>query len=395
MCSRADKAATVPLRSVPRLRVPQVLRPGETSDPTTEVVGHPPGKKAVRHSPVRSRVRLLAACMLLGCVVCGCATPQGELFEPINPPVVWPSPPEQARIRLVGSIGGSDDLSAGRSGGEAFRAALRGPRPPIRFSSPHSVAIERGRLLAVTDVGLGGVHIIDLEARTHTLVSGFEDQRFDTPIGVCWAGARLFVTDAARHEVVELDARGAFHGRFGSEKLKRPVGIAYVASRDRLYVVDGGAHCVVVFDLDGAEVARFGRHGAGEGELNYPSHICWDGGERLCVADSANFRIQLFDLDGAFVRVIGKKGDAAGDFALPKGVAFDSEDHIYVVDAQFENVQIFDVEGRLLLAFGMEGSGPGEFSLPAGLAIDHHDRIWIADSANHRIQVFDYLRNAG
>ena len=348
-----------------------------------------------RRVPQGFRPGLSALCLLACLAMAGCAEPQGELFEPIDPPVVWPGGAEPARIRLVGAIAGSEDLNAGRSGGETFKAALRGPRLPIRLSSPHSVAISDARLLAVADVGLAGVHVIDLAARTHTLVSGFGDQRFEAPVGVCWAGRRLFVTDAALGEVVELDAAGAFHGRFGADELKRPVGITYVASRERLYVVDGGAHGIVVFDLDGTEVNRFGEHGAGEGEFNYPSHICWDGDQRLCVADSANFRIQLFDLDGGFIRAIGSKGDAAGNFSLPKGVAFDSDHHIYVVDAHFENVQIFSDEGQLLLAFGAEGSALGSFSLPAGLAIDHNDRIWVADSANHRLQVFDYLRDAG
>jgi DNA-binding beta-propeller fold protein YncE len=314
------------------------------------------------------------------------------VFEPIDPPVVWPAAPERARIRLVGHVGGSDDLNAGRSAGEAFKAVLRGPRPPIKMSTPHSVACRGTGVLAVADTSLAGVHLLDLQARTYKMISGGGAARFETPIGVAWAGTSLFVTDAARHEVFEFDAGGNCRGRFGRDSLVRPVGIAYVAGRDRLYVVDGGVHCIVVFDLEGNVVNRFGENGVGPGQFNYPSHICWDGGSRLLVADSGNFRVQLLDLDGACLRTFGQKGDGAGDFALPKGVAFDSEGHLYVVDAQFENVQVFDDQGLLLLAFGQEGAGPGEFSLPAGLTIDGQDRIWVADAANRRVQAFDYLR---
>ncbi len=337
----------------------------------------------------------MTSCLTVAGLLGGCAAPQGELFPLIDPPMVWPPAPETPRIKLVGELRGSMDLSAAVSGGEILQAAFRGPRPPIPFSSPHSVAVHAGHLLAVADGSASAVHLIDLDKRTHALVSGWADERFGAPIGVTWAGRRLFVTDAERHEVVELDARGNYRRRFGADLLKRPVGIVYVAVRDQLYVVDGGAHVIVVFDLSGHELTRIGHNGAAPGEFNYPSHITWDGGERLLVADTGNFRVQLLDLDGGCVRVLGKKGDGAGDFSLPKGVAFDGDGHLYVVDSHFENVQIFDLEGRLLLAFGHEGTGPGQFALPAGLAIDRDNRIWVADSANRRIQVFAYLRDAG
>jgi DNA-binding beta-propeller fold protein YncE len=333
--------------------------------------------------------------LVAGLAQVGCATPAGPLFDPVHPPLVWPPAPETPRIRWVGELSGSESLNAGRSAGEAFKAVLRGPRLPIGFSSPHSVSMSGKNVLAVADVGAAGVHIVDLDRRTHHFVTGWADQRFETPIGACWVGNRLFVTDAARHQVVELDAGGGCHHAFGADELVRPVGIAYVASRQRLYVVDGGGHRIAVYDSGGRLEGYLGGPGEAAGEFAYPTHICWDGADRLAVSDAANFRVQLLDLDGHCQAVIGGQGDGAGDLALPKGVAFDSDGHVYVVDARFENVQIFDAKGRLLLAFGVEGGGRGEFSLPAGLMIDNHDRIWIADSANRRVQAFDYLRVTG
>lgn len=332
-------------------------------------------------------------------VVCallaGCARPEGVLFAPVDPPIVWPRAPEQARIRWTGSIGGSQDLHAGVPGSEVALAALRGPRPAIRLSGPLAVALNEGELLAVADGRGAAVHIIDLGERRHATISGWAGRRFDTPIGAAWAGERLFVTDAGLGVVVELDAQGSVRGVVGEAELTRPVGICYVSDREQLYVVDGGAHDIAVFDMSGELVSRIGQAGGEPGRFNFPTYVCWDGGNQLLVADTGNFRVQLMDLDGNHARVFGRKGDGAGDLALPKGVAFDSEGHVYVVDAQFENVQVFDGEGRLLLAFGGEGSGRGEFWLPAGLAIDGNDRIWVADTANRRIQVFDYLGSAG
>lgn len=354
----------------------------------------------------------MATCLVAAVVISGCARPQGVLFAPLHPPKVWPPAPDTPRVKFVGSLASSEDLKAATTSAEAFRRILRGPRPPIGFSGPNAVAVSPGGLLAVADGAGAAVHIIDLEQRTHCLVGGWgtdrgesqsdsggqrgsrrEVERFAVPVGVAWANQRLFVTDAGRREVIELDREGRFHGRFGDDVLKRPVGIAFVARRNQLYVVDGGSHQVKVFDLSGRLVNTFGKHGVGPGEFNYPSHIsCAD--RRLVVADSGNFRVQWLDLDGRHLSTVGRKGDGAGDFSLPKGVAIDSEGHLYVVDAQFENIQIFNSEGQILMAFGEEGRGPGQFWLPAGLAIDKQDRIWVADSGNRRIQVFAYMRDA-
>jgi len=333
---------------------------------------------------------------LMACSACtlswsGCARPQGELFPAMRPPRVWPGPPAQPRIKLVGALSDSSDLKAAISGSEALRKALRGPRPPMRMLGPHGVAYHDDGLLAVTDPSAAAVHLIDLNARTHMRVSGWGDERFAAPVGAAWMGDRLFVTDAGRGEVIELDAQGRHRGTFGGDELKGPVGIAYVPARQRLYVVDRTRHQVLVFRPDGTLDAVLGEHGAAPGQYNYPTHVTCSG-DRLLVADSGNSRVQLIDLDGKCLRTIGQRGDGAGDFALPKGVAFDSEGHLYVVDAQFENVQVFDAMGQLLMAFGEEGRTPGQFWLPSGITIDERDRIWVADSGNHRIQVFEYLR---
>ncbi|UCE62293.1 MAG: hypothetical protein JSU63_11380 [Phycisphaerales bacterium] len=337
-------------------------------------------------------VTLVAGCVVAGCLV-GCATTRGVLFEPIDPPKVWPAPPDTPRIKLIGALSSSEDLKASKSGMESFKTVLRGPRPPIKFSAPQALAVHADNTIAVADGAGAAVHIIDLNERTHARVIGWDDQQFAVPIGAVWVGDRLFVTDAQRHEVIELDVDGRFRGRFGSGVLVRPVGIAFSKVREKLYVVDGGSHCLKVFDLAGNVVRTIGRQGINPGEFNFPSHICCSE-DRLIVADSGNFRVQWLNLDGEFIRAFGRKGDGAGDLSLPKGVALDSEGHLYVVDAHFENVQIFNSDGQVLMAFGEEGRDLGQFWLPAGLAIDGQDRIWIADPGNGRIQMFEYMRTA-
>lgn len=329
--------------------------------------------------------------VVLLCV--GCARPAGVLFPELSPARIWPAPPDIPRIKQIGAICGSDDLKAATSGGEAVARVIRGARPAINFSGPQAIAVHDKSLLAIADPAGTAVHILNLDNRTHIRVTGWGEERFAVPMGVAWVDDRLLVTDAQRGEIIELDSSGTFIRNFGKTTLHRPVGIAYVPSRQQLYVIDGDDHQIKVFDANGAVFTTFGHRGDSPGEFNYPSHIC-AAGDRLLVADSGNFRVQLLDLDGNCLKCIGQKGDAAGDFSLPKGVAFDSEGHIYVVDAQFENIQIFDASGQLLMAFGEEGDAVGDFSLPSGIAIDELDRIWVADSGNKRIQVFSYLRTS-
>jgi len=331
--------------------------------------------------------------MLLPLIAVGCARPAGELFPQLTPPRVWPSAPDAPRIQLVGELSGSEDLHAAQSSAEAWASVIRGQRPPIRFSTPNAIAVsDRGRL-AIADGSLASVHIVDLQTREHTLVSGFGEESFAIPVGVAWAIDRLFVTDAGRHEVVELSESGEFVQRFGDGELLRPVGIAFVRRKNMLYVVDGGAHHIAAFDLEGKRTGTICERGEGDGQLNYPSHISVRE-DRMVVADSGNFRIQIMDLSGSLIRTIGQKGNGAGDFALPKGVAIDGNGRIFGVDAKFENVQVFNDDGRLLMAFGREGRLPGEFWLPAGVAIDGQDRIWVADSGNRRVQLFSQVRTS-
>ncbi len=328
---------------------------------------------------------------MLGTLATGCARPAGIVFPAIESPKTWPAPPQQSRIQYLGALADSDDLHAAQTGWEVFKAGLRGPRPPIRLSSPHGLAIGPNGWLAVADVSAAAVHLININTRSHRIVAGWGDERFAAPVGVAWINERLFITDAGRHEVIELDTLGNLQNRFGTEDLQRPVGVTFSPSSQRIYVVDGNAHRIAVFTTQGQLEKYIGKRGTAPGEFNYPSHIT-STGDRLLLADSGNFRVQLLDLEGHCHQVIGQKGDGAGDLSLPKGVAVDSDGHIYVVDAHFENVQIFNDQGQLLLAWGKEGGGVGEFILPAGIAIDNLDRIWIADAGNRRIQVFQYIK---
>jgi len=322
----------------------------------------------------------------------GCSQAPVSPLTPPSPSVVWPKPPDTARVRYLGCLVGSQSVCAKKSWSETWDELLHGPKPPEVFVTPHAVAVHSdGQRVAVADTNGACVHFFDLHDNRYERLTaiGRSGSRLQCPVGVAWVGAAIWVADAKARAVAVLEGPAARW--IGNDVLERPAGIAFCPENGLCYVSDSSGHAILAFDIQGTCVLRFGTRGSGPGQFNGPSHIACGPGPTLAVADSLNFRLQRLGPDGAFIGQIGRKGDAAGDLSLPKGVAFDPQGNIWVVDAHFENLQAFTPEGQLLLSVGREGQGMGEFSLPAGLTIDARGRIWVADTYNRRVQVFELL----
>lgn len=306
--------------------------------------------------------------------------------------LVWPTPPETARIRFVKAIATPED--AGRSKGfwRRLMEFIRGPEDEL-IRKPMAVAATAKRIYVADPAGKR-IHVYERKDGDYSLIEDAGEQRLRAPMGVAADPEdRVYVVDSEHRRIFVLDDEGRLLRSYGNDaQLTRPTAAAVDWPRRRLYVADTPAHAVQVFSLtDGALLMTVGQHGNMDGEFNYPSYLAVDGAGQLYVTDGLNGRIQVFDGEGRFVRSIGQRGDGSGDFTAPKGVGVDSEGHVYVADAAFDNVQIFDGEGHLLLAVGSSGQGAGQFWMPTGLYIDGRDQIFVADSYNNRIQVFQYL----
>ncbi len=338
---------------------------------------------------------LSATTVLATLLLVSCQTGAGprSMWLKASAALVWPQPPEAARIRYVGAVRASH---AGGKEGVGNRVArwVTGKRR-VRMRKPMAVAKNEAGLMAVCDPGVPTVHFFDLvEERDWTLKPKLA-AKLRMPVGVAVdKEGTVFVADSALGRVFVFDGSRKMTGEMGEGKLSRPTGLALSPSEETLYVVDTIGSEVFGFDREGNMVLRFGKRGGAPGEFNYPTDIAVAPNGDLCVSDSLNFRVQVFSPSGEAKQCFGRAGNGAGDFARPKGIGVDTEGRIYVVDAAFENVQIFSPEGELLLAFGGQGTGPGQFSLPAGLFMDANDRIWIADSFNRRIQVFQLIKDA-
>lgn len=308
--------------------------------------------------------------------------------------LVWPAPPEQPRIRYLGSIHNPDDIGREKGFFRKVWEFLRGEAEDEDVARPMAVAVDSMDRVIIADSGRGRVHIFDRKTAEYSFLRGAGIETLRLPVGVAVdAKGNIYVADGEHGKIFVFKPDGSYDSDLDSTKwLMRPSGIAIDKARQRLYVVDVPSHDIKVFDLEKRALLKtIGERGSQNGEFNYPAFVAVDKAGRLYVTDALNSRIQAFDVDGRFLMAFGKKGDGTGDLSAPKGVGVDSEGHIYVADADFDNLQVFDEKGLLLLFLGSSGQSAGKFWLPTGLFVDDRDRIYVADSYNNRVQIFQYL----
>lgn len=342
------------------------------------------------------RTALMLMLVLVGLGVGSCSpTGGGVRLESMGGPlgIVWPAPPEVARVRYLGSIATPGDIGAHQSLLRRVVRAVTGAEQ-LRIRQPYGIAVDSAGVIFVADVAARGVHRFDPERGRYAFFTARGRPALRSPIGVAVdERGDLYIADSELGVVVVLRPDGAERRRI-SDGLRRPTGLAWDSARGWLWVVDTEANRVVAFDRDGRKQRSFGVRGTGDGEFNYPTNIAVARDGTLYVTDALNVRIQVFSPEGVYRRQFGRHSNAVGDLARPKGVALDSDGHVYVVEGLYDVVNLFDSEGRTLLSVGSAGRGPGEFWLATGIAIDRRDRVYVADSHNGRIQVLQYVPGA-
>jgi len=317
--------------------------------------------------------------------------------------LVWPSPPEVARIKWLTQVSSQYDLTPPvpkKKKKASWMDRLAGvsipeevAKKPLALAKPFGVAADsKGRIYAA-DTGHAQVFVFDMDKKLVQVLPG----KFTMPIAVAVDDAdRVFVVDSKLRQVSAFSATWEVEAVFGPENLERPVAVAVDNENRFLYVVDAKASRLAVFDADHLTFLRFlGKPSdpldPAEGTFATPLGVAVDNDGNVFVSDTLNDRVQMFDADGGFVQMFGKQGVAPGTFMRAKGIAVDADGHVYVTDAEFSNVQVFNAEGRALAVFGSHGTDPGQFSLLTGIFIDARNRILVADQWHARVQVFRYF----
>ena len=293
--------------------------------------------------------------------------------------IVWPPPPEKARIELVRIIERPEDLGIKKGIWERVKEVIFGKKRLNRILKPAGVYVD-DELFVVTDQAVGGVLIWDLKRKKVRRVLGFPSP-VDVDVDL---DKRVFVSDSVLGKVVLLSMEGDVLGTLGEGLLKRPTGLVIDKKRKKVYVSDTLANKILIFDLGGKKIGEI------KGNFNRPTYLNLDKEGNLYVSDSLNAKVRIFSPEGKEITSFGKRGTKIGTFANPRGIAVDRDGHIYVSDTLFSAVQIFNRKGELLLVVGRYGSEEGKFAFPMDIFI-RGDMIYVADSYNSRIVVLRYL----
>ncbi len=338
-----------------------------------------------------------------------------ELPEVDTSNLVWPDPPDIARIRWIAQYRGEPKPAAPvtpvkEKKKDSWMLRLAGiqpvdaPKSDSRFKlvRPYGVAVDSKGNIYTADTYVGAVFIFNAETNTVDFIRNGRDARFKALIGLAIDDAdRLFVTDSGLQRVFVFDPNHKFVATFGSDRMVRPSGVAVDNKNRFLYVTDVLKDNVLVYDLDNLKYLRtIGGPPQKAGDdapatFARPTNIAVGPNGKVYVSDTLNQRIQIFDADGTYLSMFGKPGDGPADMSRPKGIAIDGDGHIWVTDADQNRVKIFDQQGRLCAYFGEYGYFPGQFALPSGVTIDKNNRAVVAEQVlNGRLQVFRYTTDA-
>ncbi len=316
----------------------------------------------------------------------------GALYGANTSKLVWPSPPDEARIEYVSSVKNSKDLGIKKSFFSKAIDFLFG-EDELPISAPFGMHADKERVF-VTDILAKSVYIFDKKENEMLTIEGAKKEKFLYPIDVVSdSKGNIFVSDSVRAKVYVFEKDGDYSHTIAPKALQRPVGIAISPDDKKLYIVDSVSSQIHVTTLKGEFIGVIGKKGLGDGEFNRPTFIDVGSDGKLYVADSMNHRIQILDKDGKFIRKFGQLGDEIGCFGSPRGISLDTKNNIYVSDTMFNNIQIFNQNGELLMVLGSYGDKKGEFSLPEDISITADDTIYVADTNNKRIQSFRLIKS--
>jgi DNA-binding beta-propeller fold protein YncE len=340
------------------------------------------------------------------------AGPRKFPFDPTK--LVWPSPPNIARIHWVDYFAGAKiDYSTKASakpkaswmdrlaGGQSDAEKVNTKTFPFQMIGPYGIAIDSKGLVYAADQRVGAIFIFNTETRETQLIRNGFEAHFGWINGLAIDDDdRLFVSDGKSHRVLIFNPKHDVEGQI-TEGLMDPVGLAIDSTNRFLYVVDTQQDQVIVYDADTLKLLR--RIGTGgknhflttPGDFGAPQCVAVDKDGNVYVTDTLNNRVEIFDADGTFISQFGKAGDGPGYFTRPKGIAVDSDGHIWVADAMQDRLQVFNREGHLLTYVGQgHGELPGQFKALVGVAIDKNNSVFTTEQEPGRLQKFRYVTDS-
>lgn len=307
--------------------------------------------------------------------------------------IVFPPPPDTARIKLENILTGRADLE---SKGSSLKKVLIGSSPQLkadRLQKPIDVDFDSQGRIVVSDWESAVLVRFDTEQDVYDILGAKSTPALNRPMGVdITEDDTILVADIGLKQVVGFDPSGPVRVIYGrGSDLTNPTDVAISPDGLEIFVVDSRLHKILVFGAEsGAQVRSIGSNGMGPGQFAYPMSLAFGPEGNIFVVDQMNSRVQMLDAEGEFIDEFGGLGTGFGSFVRPKYISVDEVGFIYVTDFAFNNFQIFDVDFSLLTFIGQGGLGPAQFQGPSGIAVQG-DRIAVVDSLGKRVQVFRFL----
>ena len=282
-------------------------------------------------------------------------------------PIVFPPPPDTARIQFLTRYSSSNDLKKKKSTLKSFVIGEEGARTIYK---PYGMSIYNNKLFVV-DAAIAGMHIINLEENSFKYFIPQGRGQLQIPINsFIDVNGDIYVTDVNRKQVVIFNEKHDYIGAIGGENFK-PADVTIKG--DTIYITDPLNNRINAYDKNSRKLLfRFPEGGAvGDKKWLYnPLNLCVYG-DTIYITDFGDSQVKMFTMDGDYITSVGGFGAGKGQFVRPKGIAVDREQILYSVDAGFENVQMFNKEGQLLMFFGGPYKKSGDMYLPANVIIDY------------------------
>jgi DNA-binding beta-propeller fold protein YncE len=289
-------------------------------------------------------IKILSIAVLITMSI-SCSPKIGKAVTQSN--IFYPQYTDTAHFQFLTAISHSKQIEKQSN----FQKAIVGESQVEFIIKPYGISTS-GNKIYVSDIGLKGVNIIDLENKQFEQFKPIRNKfEFTLTNDVDEQGNHYFV-DARHSKVFIYDSNFNFVKEFDVPENNRPVRIRI--KNDKMYIADIPTGKLNIYDKSTGEfIESLPRTDSKEDDAYV--YMAMDFAffeDYIYILDAGHFRVKKFKLTGEYVDYFGEQGTGYGQFYRPKSIAVDKEGNIFVADASYHNVQMFNEDYVPLMAFG-------------------------------------------
>jgi hypothetical protein len=159
-----------------------------------------------------------------------------------------------------------------------------------------------------------------------------------------------------------------------------------------IYITDAARNEIVKLDTNGVVHKTTGGYGWENSSFDNPTSIYFSG-LNVIVSDYNNHRIQLFDKDLNFVSSFSnqKSKESEESFGFPLACLSNRQGDFFILDSENKRVIKYDLFGKFSHSFGGYDAGSLTLSNPSRMTISPDGKIYIADGKS--LVIFDEFGN--